>query len=194
MTTRLSTTLASLAGSLLVASGGLLATGSVLAAAGIAAGWPIYLVGYASMVITLPALAATHGRRLRRFGRTAFAIATTNAVLGTPVVAMVTTYVLGATEAHVILMAYVLTPVGMVAAFGMNLSMALVGVAIVRARAFQARVGWLVVVGAVIEFPVELGLLPLPVWAFAMILAAIAFGLVARQLSAAPTREALATA
>ena len=194
MIARLAIMLASIARPALIVSGGLLVTGSVLATAGLAVGWPIYLAGYASLIATLPALAAAHDRRLGRFGLAAFALGTLNAVLGTPVVAMVTTYVLGLTDPHLALMAYVLTPVGMGAAFGMNLSMALVGVAVVRAAVFPARAGWLIVAAALGELPVELGLLPLPVWGLAMILTATAFGLVARRLSPAVARGGLVAA
>lgn len=186
MTARITATLAAIVRPALVVSGALLATGLGLGAAGVAAGWPLYLAGYASLAVTLPALAVVHGDRLGRFGRVAFGIATVNAIVGTPVVAMVTTFMLRLDALHLALMPYAVSPLGVVAAYGMNVSIVLVGIAIVRGGVVPARAGWLLVGAAVLEYPVEFGLFPFAVGAVAMIIVAVAFAWIARSIPAAP--------
>jgi pimeloyl-ACP methyl ester carboxylesterase len=169
----------------LVLAGALLAGGAMLAAAGVAAGWVLYLGGYASAAVAFPALAAAHGDRIGRGGRAAFALATLAVVLGTPVVAMVATFVLRLDALHHALMPYAMSPVGMLGAFGVNLAVVVVGIVVARARVVPATAGWLLVAAAVVEVPVEIGALPLAAWALAMTLVAVAFWLAARALGSA---------
>jgi hypothetical protein len=183
---RLGSALAVIARPLLVVTGALLSAGALVAASGVSAGWPLYLAGFALITVTLPALAAAHRGRLGRPGLLVIGLATVIVALAVPVVAMVTTFSLGMDQAHQALMPYVLTPVGMGAAYAVNVVLALVGLVIARSGVRPALAGWLIVVAALVEWPVELGLLPLPVWALAMIVFATALLLIARALPQAP--------
>jgi len=169
----------------LVLAGALLAGGAILVASGVAAGWLLYLGGYASAAVAFPALSAAHGNRIGRRGRAALALATLTVVLGTPVVAMVATFVLRLDVVHLALMPYAMSPVGMLGAFGINLATIAVGIVVARAGLVPATAGWLLVAAAVIDLPVEIGVLPLAAWALAMTLVAAAFWLAARALGSA---------
>jgi hypothetical protein len=181
--------LARIARPALALTGGLLASGAILAVAGIGAGWAVWAAGYASAIVSLPAFAVVQRERLGRFGAFAFGLLAVTVVLGVPVAMMVAAFVLELGALHDLLMPYALTPIGMVGAFGPLLGLVVAGLATVRAAAVPAASGWLIAAAGAIEVPVELGVLPFPGWALAMTLLAAGLGIAAHSLPASSRRR-----
>lgn len=183
--TRIATALRSIARPLLVATAAIMAAGAALASLGIAAGWFVYLVGFAMMALAVPTIGVLHAGRIGRLGVGAFTVATIAILLAIPVVAMVAGFVSAMGSLHDLLMPYALTPAGMAGLFGTILGVFAVGVTVARAGAFSPISGWLIAAAAIIDVPVELGLLPLPVWGLAVVLLAVGLVTIARAVPAA---------
>lgn len=158
--------------------------GAVTASAGVAAGWYVYLVGFAVSAVAIGSLWVLHVGRIGRAGHAAFAFLVAALVLGTPVIAMVAAFVGGQDALHDLLMPYAMSIAGMVGLFGTLLGYLLVGIVVARAGVVPAAAGVLIAVAPLVDLPVEFGLLPLPVWGLAVVVLAAGFGVAARGVPA----------
>ena len=184
MATTIAQTLASIARPALLGAAALTTPGALAASAGLGAGWYVYLVGFAAAAVAIPATWAVYRGRIGRPGQAAFAFLSAALVLGVPVIAMVAGYVNLNVALHDAFMPYAMTPFGMFGLYGTLVGIVLVGVVIARSGLVPPRAGVLIAAAPFIDLPVELGLLPLPVWGVAVVVLAAGFVLVARALPA----------
>lgn len=152
-----------------------LAGGAMVTVMGLTlAGWAIYAVGYAGLVVALAAAVAVYRGPMDWFAWVSVGVLYVGLVLGLPVVIIMLGHYAQNPNLHEAVMPFKVTPLGMIAGVVTWVGLALFGWAAYRVRAFPTAAAVVFVVAAVLGLLAEFAVLAPVCWGLAIILTAYA--------------------